>query len=54
VTGYLAWRAGLLDAPRPASPRELAERFDFARVRRGPVVLPEDVAQRLTRRQENR
>jgi len=49
VVGYLAWRAGLTDAPCPAAPGELAECFDFARVRRGPIALPPDIAGVLLR-----
>lgn len=49
VVGYLAWRAGLLDARRPAAPGELAECFDFARVRREAMVLPPDIADALLR-----
>lgn len=49
VAGYLAWRAGLTDAPRPAAPRELAGCFAFARVRREAIVLPPDVVGELLR-----
>jgi len=44
VTGYLAWRAGLLAAPRRAAPRELLPIFDFSRLPREPVRLPGDIA----------
>lgn len=47
IVGYLGWRAGLLDAPRPSAARELAGGFSFARLRRGAVVLPEDIARVL-------
>jgi glutamyl-tRNA synthetase len=49
ITGYLAWRAGLLDAPRPADPRGLVAGFDFGSLRRGPVRLPADIAGVLAR-----
>jgi len=44
VTGYLAWRAGLLDTPRPAMPQDLVAAFDFAHLPREPVRLPADIA----------
>ncbi|MDP3427663.1 MAG: tRNA glutamyl-Q(34) synthetase GluQRS, partial [Humidesulfovibrio sp.] len=40
ITGYLAWRAGLLDAPRLAGPQELVPAFAFPRLTREPVRLP--------------
>jgi glutamyl-tRNA synthetase len=49
IVGYLAWRAGLLDAPRPAKPGELLSAFDFARLPRGPVRLPADIVGVLAR-----
>ncbi|MGJ3524482.1 tRNA glutamyl-Q(34) synthetase GluQRS [Nitratidesulfovibrio sp. D1] len=49
ITGYLAWRLGLRDAPGPAVPRELGAGFDLARVVRQPVILPADVADVLRR-----
>lgn len=49
ITGYLAWRLGLRDAPGPAVPRELRAGFDLARVVRQPVILPADVADVLRR-----
>ncbi|PKN08530.1 MAG: tRNA glutamyl-Q(34) synthetase GluQRS [Deltaproteobacteria bacterium HGW-Deltaproteobacteria-8] len=49
ITGYLAWRAGLLDAPCPATPQELLTAFDFARLPREPVLLPVDIAAVLAR-----
>lgn len=49
VTGYLAWRLGLRDAPGLALPRELVAGFDLARVPRQPVILPADVADVLHR-----
>ncbi|WP_243358782.1 tRNA glutamyl-Q(34) synthetase GluQRS [Fundidesulfovibrio terrae] len=39
ITGYLAWKAGLLDAPRLVSPHELIDGFSFAPMPRGPVVV---------------
>jgi len=47
VTGYLAWSLGLLDAPRPCLPADLAADFDWLRVGRGDFVLPEDVTARV-------
>ena len=53
ITGYLAWRAGLLPAPRPASPQELVAGFGFERIAlhtgREPVRLPADIAEVLAR-----
>jgi len=42
VTGWLAWRAGLLDAPRPAAPAGLLDGFTFAALPPGPLVVPEN------------
>jgi glutamyl-tRNA synthetase len=47
VCGYLGWRAGLLDAPRPVAAAELASGFSLAALRAEPVVLPEDIARVL-------
>lgn len=47
IVGYLGWRAGLLNAPRSCAARELVGGFSFARLRRGAVVLPEDIARVL-------
>ena len=44
MVGYLAWRAGLLDAPRQAAPRELAAAFSFGKLPRTAVRLPADIA----------
>ena len=49
ITGYLAWRAGLQDAPRPTLPSELVEGFAFGRIMREPVILPADIADVLAR-----
>jgi len=43
ITGYLAWRAGLLDAPRSVDPRGLIQGFDIRSIPRGPVRLPADI-----------
>ncbi|GFK93168.1 Glutamate--tRNA ligase 1 [Fundidesulfovibrio magnetotacticus] len=48
VTGWLAWRAGLLDRPRKASPRELADGFSFRPLPTGPVVVPENWMEDMT------
>jgi glutamyl-tRNA synthetase len=44
IVGYLAWRAGLLDSPRPAAPQELVAGFTFALLPREPVRMPADIA----------
>lgn len=48
VVGYLAWRAGLLDALRPCTPQSLLAAFDFGRIARHTggksVRLPADIA----------
>ncbi|MBU1041964.1 MAG: tRNA glutamyl-Q(34) synthetase GluQRS, partial [Proteobacteria bacterium] len=49
ITGYLAWRAGLLDNPRPVTPQALVAGFDFALLPREPVRLPADIAAELVR-----
>ncbi|MDO9631261.1 MAG: tRNA glutamyl-Q(34) synthetase GluQRS [Humidesulfovibrio sp.] len=49
ITGYLAWRAGLLDTPRPAHPLELIAGFSFERLPRDPVGLPTDIKAVLAR-----
>jgi len=41
VTGWLAWRAGLLASPRRAAPLELVDGFTFAALPPGPVVVDE-------------
>jgi glutamyl-tRNA synthetase len=41
VMGYLAWKAGLLNAPHPVSPLELIDGFSFQPLPRGPVVVEE-------------
>ena len=44
ITGYLAYRAGLLDRPDMAEPRDLASLFDWSRLPRHGVTLPREVA----------
>jgi len=44
IIGYLAWRAGLQDAPRPSAPREFLHGFALSRLFPGPVRLPADIA----------
>lgn len=39
IIGYLAWKAGLLPAPRHATPLELIDRFSFAPLPAGPLVV---------------
>ena len=41
VIGKLAFACGLQDAPRPATPAELAAGFDWAKVPRDDILLPE-------------
>lgn len=42
LTGFLAYSAGLIDAPRPASPTELLDDFDIRRIRRDDFNLTEE------------
>ena len=42
IVGYLAWRAGLLDAPRPCPAQSLINGFEFASLPATSVRLPED------------
>jgi glutamyl-tRNA synthetase len=49
ITGYLAWRAGLLDAPRRVDPRGLVAGFDIQSIPRAPVRLPADILGVLAR-----
>jgi len=49
VVGYLAWRAGLIIAPRCVSPASLLPHFSFSVIPREPVRLPQDIAARLLR-----
>jgi glutamyl-tRNA synthetase len=42
VVGYLAWKAGFLDAPRKALPQELLEGFSFEPLPVGSIVVEED------------
>lgn len=39
IIGYLAWKAGLLDAPRLVWPHELVDGFSFAPLPAGPLVV---------------
>jgi len=48
ITGYLAWRAGLMPSPQRATPTELVPMFDFAKLPRQAVVLPADIKEVLT------
>ena len=41
IVGRLAFACGLQDAPRPAAPQDLVESFDWARVPRHAIFLPE-------------
>lgn len=50
VVGWLGWALGLLDAQGPLTARALIERFDWARVRRAPTVVPDDLTERLRAR----
>ncbi len=47
VVGYLAHLAGIVDEPRQATPRELAERFDLLSLRGRELYLPADIGERL-------
>ena len=47
LVGYLAWSAGLLDAPRPVTPGELVAGFAWDRLRRDDWLLPEDLGAEL-------
>ncbi len=49
ITGYLAWRAGLLDNPRQVAPQTLVAGFDLALLPREPVRLPADIMGVLAR-----
>ena len=49
ITGYLAWRAGFIETPRPCAPQDLLQYFAFPRLTREPVRLPEDIAAVLAR-----
>lgn len=49
IIGYLAWRAGLLDEPRPCTPESLVAAFAFDRIPRQSVRLPADIAAVLAR-----
>lgn len=49
ITGYLAYRAGLLDRPLMAEPRDLTALFDWRGLPRRAVTLPLDVEDILAR-----
>lgn len=40
LTGYLAWLAGLLERPEPASPGQLLPLFDWGKIPRQDIRLP--------------
>jgi len=42
IVGYLAYRAGLVDAPRRITPAELIDGFSFKALPPGPVTIPDD------------
>lgn len=44
IVGYLAWRAGLQNAPHKRSAAELVPGFSFAALPREAIVLPENIA----------
>lgn len=39
ITGYLAWTAGLIERPKPATPESLIGAFSLERLRPGPAVI---------------
>lgn len=43
LTGYLAWWAGLLEAPEPVAPRQLIPLFRWDKIRRQDIRLPAGV-----------
>lgn len=47
ITGYLAYRASLLDRPFMAEPRDLTVMFDWRRLPKWSVMLPHDVEEIL-------
>lgn len=47
IVGWLAWAAGLIEAPEPAWPSELIRSFDIARIGAAPVKLTSDALQKL-------
>lgn len=47
VTGYLAFKAGLLESPRPAAPWELVEGFTLRALPPGAVVVEEGWLERV-------
>lgn len=48
IIGFLAWKAGLQDFPRPVRPGELIPRFSFARLPPGPVIVGDELAGTLS------
>lgn len=47
VVGYLAWRAGQQETPRPCTPHSLLKNFRLAALPRDPIVLPQDITAQL-------
>lgn len=47
LVGYLAWTAGLLDAPQPVVPSELIDRWSLDKLHRGPTVVELDEVLRV-------
>ena len=41
IIGRLAFACGLQDRPTPAAPQDLARTFDWAKVPKNDIVLPE-------------
>jgi glutamyl-tRNA synthetase len=50
VVGWLAWALGQQDTPAPVTPRALVAAFRWDRVPAAPVVVPDDLPDRLRRR----
>ena len=42
IVGYLAYKAGLIDAPRSVAPSELIDGFSFGALPQGPVIVQND------------
>ena len=42
IVGYLAYKAGLIDAPRNVAPAELIDGFSFGALPHGPVIVQDD------------
>lgn len=47
IVGYFAWRAGLIDEPRPTTLAELTQGYSPERIGMRPIVLPVDIAEIL-------